>query len=62
MLKDIHDVNDTRCIKIDNVGITKYKLPTIFVSKEKYSLCNIQAELENYESIHEHNVYARGRI
>ena len=30
--------------------------------KEKYNLCSIEAELENFESIHEHNVYARGRI
>lgn len=30
--------------------------------KEKYNFCRIEAELKNYESIHEHNVYARGSI
>jgi len=30
--------------------------------KEKYSGYEIIAEMENYESIHSHNVYAKGRI
>ncbi len=34
----IHDMVDDRDIKIDNVGICKYKLPMIFESKNKYNV------------------------
>ena len=40
----IHDTKDDRNIEIDKVGVTKYKLPIIFNSGDKYSsVANIES-------------------
>ena len=53
---NIHDSFDNRNIKIESIGICKYKLPIVFESDNKYnSIATIQSNLmlgENVKGAH----------